>query len=368
MKGKAIKTLCAIALTTGLFTVLPTGAEAFSLGSILGDAGKVLDTVHQYKALEDEAHYKNETEEGRQEVFENMKETYGVAYNDYYNGQLDDIMSRLSQGIAEVDPTINDMPYLYFMCPDPNFNAFCSYGHVMCVNIGMFYLTTNPDEVAVVLGHEMGHGQEKHVANALLKRAKTDYGAAIISGSLSGTALSDTVMDLAVNQVKTVQIGRKDEWEADNLSFDYIYHAGYNPGATAAIWQRVIEKMGDNSASFVGEIFSPSDHPSNAQRRDNYEKKLAELSGKHITIKKDSDTVQVNKKDFVTPAPAADMSSAERKYFVMGNLVSAYAHGQAGKPAEVVNGTVMLGNQAIMTPAEGDPTAEELAALLNKIK
>ena len=175
-------------------------------------------------------------------------------------------------------------------------------------------------------------------------------------------------MDLAVNQVKTVQIGRKDEWEADNLSFDYIYHAGYNPGATAAIWQRVIEKMGDNSASFVGEIFSPSDHPSNAQRRDNYEKKLAELSGKHITIKKDSDTVQVNKKDFVTPAPAADMSSAERKYFVMGNLVSAYAHGQAGKPAEVVNGTVMLGNQAIMTPAEGDPTAEELAALLNKIK
>lgn len=50
-----------------------------------------------------------------------MKETYGVAYNDYYNGQLDDIMSRLSQGIAEVDPTINDMPYLYFMCPDPQF-------------------------------------------------------------------------------------------------------------------------------------------------------------------------------------------------------------------------------------------------------
>lgn len=78
--------------------------------------------------------------------------------------------------------------------------------------------------------------------------------------------------------------------------------------------------------------------------------------------------MQVNKKDFVTPAPAADMSSAERKYFVMGNLVSAYAHGQAGKLAEVVNGTVMLGNQAIMTPAEGDPTAEELAALLNKIK
>lgn len=34
MKGKAIKTLCAIALTTGLFTVLPAGAEAFSLGPI----------------------------------------------------------------------------------------------------------------------------------------------------------------------------------------------------------------------------------------------------------------------------------------------------------------------------------------------
>lgn len=88
----------------------------------------------------------------------------------------------------------------------------------------------------------MGHGQKNHVGNAMYKKAKTNLGAAVISGALGDNALSQEVLSLAVNQIETVQISRNDEKEADKLSFDYIYRAGYNPGATAAVWQRVIEK------------------------------------------------------------------------------------------------------------------------------
>lgn len=78
--------------------------------------------------------------------------------------------------------------------------------------------------------------------------------------------------------------------------------------------------------------------------------------------------VQVNGKDFVTPAAVSGMSSAERKYFIMGNLAAAYNHGQNVKEAYASDGTVYLGNQSIMTPTGSDPSAEALARRLNEIK
>ena len=112
----------------------------------------------------------------------------------------------------------------------------------------------------------------------------------------------------------------------------------------------------------------PNDHPGHKERRDNYEKKISALSGGRVTIKNNSDVVQINKKDFLKPAPLADMSSTERKYLVMGNLAAAYDHGQNIYDAYVQNGTVMLGNQAIFTPVSGDISAEEAVAILNRIK
>lgn len=96
------------------------------------------------------------------------------------------------------------------------------------------------------------------------------------------------------------------EWEADNLSFDYCYSAGYNPRAGAALWKRVNEKAGEFKNSLVGEIFSPNDHPNNQDRMLNYEKKLTALSQNHVTIKKNTDMVQINGKDFATPAPLSE--------------------------------------------------------------
>lgn len=49
-------------------------------------------------------------------------------------------------------------------------------------------------------------------------------------------------MGVLTQHINNVQITKKAEWEADNLAFDYCYQAGYNPGAGAALWERVIEK------------------------------------------------------------------------------------------------------------------------------
>ncbi|MBQ5345654.1 MAG: hypothetical protein J6F33_10735, partial [Acidaminococcaceae bacterium] len=178
--------------------------------------------------------------------------------------------------------------------------------------------------------------------------------------------LNNLVLNALAGQINNVHITKPGEWEADNLAFDYITAAGYNPGATAAIWQRVTEAYGKSKKNFVGDIFSPSDHPTHEQRIANYVKKLNAMSGKHATAEKG--VVKVNGKSFVKPAAADGMSGAERSYFVLGNLAAAYQNGHAKQNAYASGNTVMLGQQPIIRCASGDPSASELAALLNNIK
>ena len=364
-KTKLMAMVLAMGLTLGGAALPVQQASAFDLGNVLGT---VLAGASAYKELDDYIDKVNNTEEGRQAYFADMKKKMGVSNDSYHKEMLDGIMTNLTNGIAEIDSSVYEKPFLYFLNNDETFNASCGLGHVMTVNKGLFSISESTDEVAFVLAHEMGHGMKDHSVHGTKKKARTIIGGSIAAEAAGGTLASNAIMSALVGQINNVQIGKKQEWEADNLAMDYAYAAGYNPGAGAALWQRVFEKEGEFKNSLVGEIFSPNDHPTHEARRDNYEKRLTAISGNHVTIKKGTDLVQVNGKDFTTPAPLSDMSSAERKYFLMGNLAAAYAHGEAAKAAQNIDGTVYLGDQAIMTPVNGDKSADELVGILNKIK
>lgn len=48
-------------------------------------------------------------------------------------------------------------------------------GHVMSVNTGLYSMTTVPDEIAVVLLHEMGHGQKTMWSRASARRPASPW-------------------------------------------------------------------------------------------------------------------------------------------------------------------------------------------------
>ena len=361
MKKKAaaacVAVMAAVSLPMGIVPVQPVQADLIT---------DVIGGLQVKSALSKQIKHYDTTKEGQNEIYQAVTKRTGVLDNEYYNERLASIMNRLSHSIAQTDSSIKTLPYRWYVSPDKTFNAACTMGHVMIVNKGMFDLVSNDDEIAVVLGHEMGHGQKHHVANSTQKKVNVEIGKMVLADTIGGSGLNHLILNTISNQIETVHIDRAAEWEADNLSFGYITRAGYNPGATAAIWQRVMEKYGDNTSDFVGEIFSPSDHPSHQERRDSYAKKLYEMSGKHASVK--DGTVYVNGKKFIKPAATYSMSSAERSYFVLGNLAAAYQNGHSKQPATASGGTLYLGPQNIMTPVNGDPSAEELAAQLNKIK
>lgn len=342
-----------LSMAAGITLTTPAVAEA-GIGSVIG---AVIGGAAAASQMNKEIKYYNTTEEGRQALFAQLQEKYGVYYGADRNDQLHRIFSNLTGAIGSVDPTVYDRPYNYFINNEKTFNAFCTLGHNMSVNIGLYDYLTNEDEIAVVLAHEMGHGQKDHPAKGM----KSSLGPAILA-SATGTVLGAIAANIWSGQGLTKPM----EWEADNLAFEYISHSAYNPGATAAVWQRVIDLQGNNSANVFSIMAGAADHPSNSSRRDNYAKKLTAMSGGHVTA--ENGTVHINKKEFITPAPVGDMTSAERAYFVMGNLAAAYKNGHAASDAYADGNTVMLGAQPIITAASGDRSAAEIAALLNQIK
>ena len=365
-RRKSRRTLAALivsAAVTASFTYAPT-AEAFGVWDAV-NIGIGAASMHAQKEADlKQFRYMNETEEGRQEWYQKMRSEYGVS-NDYeLNQRADHIMANLSAAVAKVDPSINEMPYLYFVNPSAEINAFCTFGHVMSLNAGILQKIPSEDEIAVIVGHEMGHGQKNHAYRGVVAQYDKIMFANIAVAAEGGSFLGQLVGNLAL--VQSVTHGTKgNEKEADSLSFEYIANSDYNIGATAAVWQRIFEIAGDNSQDVFGSVFMPSDHPNHAARRDTYAKKLYEYSNNHASAK--DGTVQINGKDFVTPAEYGSMSGPERSYFVLGNLARAFHNGQDKNGVSVSNGTVMLGSQAIITPVNGDEDAETIAARLKSL-
>ena len=231
----------------------PVAHAEFGWGSIIGAGIQGAAAHAQLTAFLKKY---NDSEEGRQEFFEEMKKQYGVNNDAYYNNKIDTIMANLTAAIGAVDPTIYDKPYNYFINQDQSFNAFCTIGHNMSINTGLFSILTNDDEIAVVLGHEMAHGQKDHPA----KGARRSLNMSIL-GAATGTDLGAIVAGVINNR----NITKPMEREADALAFEYITHSNYNPGACAAVWQRVMDKSKGQENS-MQQFFS--DHPSDGDRRD----------------------------------------------------------------------------------------------------
>ena len=361
-KIENLRQKAAVIVAAAVFSLSLGGASTAEAGwgSIIG-AGIQMGV--QYAAVDNAMKYYDG--EGRYEFFEMMKEKYGVNEDEELNERLDIIMANLSAAIAQVDPSIQQKPYNYFINTDESFNAFCSLGHNISVNTGMFNLVANDAEIAVVLGHEMGHGQKEHVRKSL----KGTLNASILGSIVAEATGVQALGNILINNISAVHVTKPHEWEADNLAFEYIIQSDYNPGACAAIWQRVMDQYGSRSQSFAGDIFNPSDHPSHKERRDNYAKKLSEYSGGKVKIevKDDVARVRVDGPDVVTPVASDIMSGNERAYFVAGAIAKAYHDGTAGE-AFASDDTLYFGGQAVITPVGLDPSAEELAEILNRIQ
>ena len=163
-----------------------------------------------------------------------------VSQNAAANARVTQIGQRLVRAAG-----LDDRPWQYVVFEDPTANAFVLPGGQIGVNTGLIALVKNDDQLAAVIGHEIGHMSAQHAAERYSQNAASQMlvqGAAAALGGASGASAENT-RALASLGGAGAQIGfllpfsRRHELEADALGVGYMEKAGYRPSEAIELWR-----------------------------------------------------------------------------------------------------------------------------------
>ena len=137
-------------------------------------------------------------------------------------------------------------------------NAFAMAGGKMAIYTGMWeLLKATDDEVAQVMGHEIGHALASHTQERMSIAYSTGIGTQLLAIAVGARDQTAALMQTAAVLAIQLPNSRESESEADQIGIELAARAGYDPRAAVTLW----EKMGKSSGGKSPPQFL-STHPS----------------------------------------------------------------------------------------------------------
>ena len=134
----------------------------------------------------------------------------------------------------------------FFVVRDPQINAFALPGGFIGIHSGLLLAAQSESEVAGVLGHEIAHVTQRHIARMISQQGQTQLMsiAAMAVAILAARANSQVAeAALAFGQAGVVQsqlnFTRDNEREADRVGVQLLDAAGFDPRGMAAFFERL---------------------------------------------------------------------------------------------------------------------------------
>ncbi|SFV51464.1 Zn-dependent protease with chaperone function [hydrothermal vent metagenome] len=144
-------------------------------------------------------------------------------------------------------------------------NAFCLPGGKVFVYTGIFKYIANDDELAAVMGHEIGHALARHGAERMSRGQLAQVGGQVLQAVMVGRGNpQNTAMVMQAFGVGT-QLGvmlphsREQELEADEIGIVLASKAGYRANAALSFWNK-FAKSGQTPPEYL------STHPAPKNR------------------------------------------------------------------------------------------------------
>ncbi|WP_262732102.1 M48 family metalloprotease [Gaetbulibacter sp. NE] len=163
----------------------------------------------------------------------------GLHPNESYQALVDNVGNKLvSNSIA------NQTPYQYefHLLADPNtINAFALPGGQIFITYALFSKLENEDQLAGVLGHEIGHVLGRHSAERI---AESEFWNTVTTGASVGADMGGLVS--GIGQQTLLTNGRGDELESDDLGVKFMIKAGYNPEEMIGVMEILKAAAGPN--------------------------------------------------------------------------------------------------------------------------
>ena len=163
----------------------------------------------------------------------------GLHPNAQYQALVDEVGQKLiNNSIA------NKTPYKYefhLLADNKTINAFALPGGQIFITYALFSKFDEIDQLAGVLGHEIGHVLGKH-SNERISEA--NFWKTIVLGASVGADLGEFAN--GIGQQTLLSNGRDDELESDDLGVKFMIQAGYNPEAMVDVMEILKSAAGPN--------------------------------------------------------------------------------------------------------------------------
>jgi len=199
------------------------------------------------------------------QAFDNLKKQKSISNNSKYNQLASCIVGAITR------ETGGNWEVAVFEDATPN--AFALPGNKIGVHTGMLTLTDNQDQLAAVIGHEIGHVLAKHSNERASQKMAVNQGMGIIQAvSAPQTALGQTALGLlgvGAQYGILMPYSRVHESEADMIGVDLMAKAGFDPRQSIGLWQKMEQaSQGQQPIQFM------STHPSHATRIQDLERHM----------------------------------------------------------------------------------------------
>jgi predicted Zn-dependent protease len=168
-----------------------------------------------------------------------------------HNAQTNAYVNRVGQRVAAASDC-SQYPFHFYVVQDQNINAFSTTGGYVYVNSGLIKAADNEDQLAGVIGHEIGHICDNDLVNHM-EQSTLAQGVA----SLAGLDRS-TIANIGYQLAFELPHSRQDEFNADTQGLKYMQRAGYNPTAMPAFLSKLLRYP--SPPTFL------SDHPATRDR------------------------------------------------------------------------------------------------------
>ncbi|RUO40880.1 peptidase M48 [Pseudidiomarina aestuarii] len=140
-------------------------------------------------------------------------------------------------------------PFTFFWVNQNEINAFAFFGGYVGMNTGLMVETRTESELASVIGHEIAHITQRHLARNMenmQQGSATSIGAMIgaillgmVSPDLGMAALSGAIGGLQQMQINYTRLF---EQEADRIGLNVLTRAGFDPQGAPDFFGRLAEK------------------------------------------------------------------------------------------------------------------------------
>lgn len=136
-----------------------------------------------------------------------------------------------------------DLDWRFFIVDAQEVNAFAVPGGFIYVNRGLIQRADQMDELAGVLGHEIGHVVRRHTVKQMEKAQGANIGVtlACVLTSICNSQVAGAAINIAGGAL-FARFSRQDEAEADNEGFKNVVRAGISPVGVVTMFRKLMDE------------------------------------------------------------------------------------------------------------------------------